>query len=235
MICSGDGGGDWGVSSQTLPEAPGQHSPLPRNLWPGLLHGAWDGHCPLPAATSRGAGQGRGDIPQGCHCAGLQPAPVAEAWRARWSSCRGSDLKDGTWETHGRQGAGIWGPRGTAKADQALALRGLRPLLGWDELPALCFGVIYRAAIYIASISAAVWGRCKEVRGEGSSLPRPWRPDAGCPAPLARVAAGSGSVGASLAAVALGASTLQKKLHIRSVALGCQVFFELALLVSAKK
>lgn len=180
-------------------------------------------------------GRGVGTSPRDAIVLGSSLHPWLEAWRARWSSCRGSDLKDGTWETHGRQGAGIWGPRGTAKADQALALRGLRPLLGWDELPALCFGVIYRAAIYIASISAAVWGRCKEARGEGSSLPRPWCPDAGCPAPLARVAAGSGSVGASLAAVALGASTLQKKLHIRSVALGCQVFFELALLVSAKK
>lgn len=59
------------------------------------------------------------------------------------------------------------------KAALALALRGLRPVLGWDELPTACFGVIYRAAIYIASISAAVWGRCEEARGEGSSLPPP--------------------------------------------------------------
>lgn len=59
------------------------------------------------------------------------------------------------------------------KAAQALALCGLRPVPGWDELPAACFGVIYRAAIYIASISAAVWGRCEEARGEGLSLPPP--------------------------------------------------------------
>lgn len=59
------------------------------------------------------------------------------------------------------------------KAAPALALRGLRAVLGWDELPAACFGVIYRAAIYIASISAAVWGLCEEARGEGSSLPPP--------------------------------------------------------------
>lgn len=57
------------------------------------------------------------------------------------------------------------------RAAQALTLCGLRPLPGWAELPASCFGVIYRAAIYIASISAAVWGRCKEARGEGSSPP----------------------------------------------------------------
>lgn len=59
------------------------------------------------------------------------------------------------------------------EAAQALALRGLGPVPGWDELPAACFGVIYRAAIYIAAISAAVWGRCEEARGEGSSLPPP--------------------------------------------------------------
>lgn len=119
---------------------------------------------------------------------------------------------------------GIESPQETAKADQALALRGLRPLPGWDELPASCFGVIYRAAIYIVSISAAVWGRCEEARGEGLRLPRPQCPDVGCPAPSARGAAGS--VGASLAvgraqlgtragpSPALGALTLQEELCI---------------------
>ena len=197
---------------------------LPRNLQPGLLQCARSGHHPVPAAVPRGAGQGCGDVPQACHRAELQPAPVAEAQRACWSSWHCSDLKDRTWETHCGQGASIWGPRGTAKADQALALRGLRPLPGWDELPASCFGVIYRAAIYIASISAAVWGRCEEARREGSSLSQPRCPDAGCPAPPARDAAGG--VGASPAAgrawlgaragpsPALRASTLQKKLRM---------------------
>lgn len=188
-----------------------------------------------------------GTSPRDAIVPGSSLRPVAEARWAPRSSCHGSDLKDGTRLTCCGQGAGIWGPQGMAKADQALALHGLKPLPSWNELPASCFGVIYRAAIYIASISAAVWGRCEEARGEGLSLPQPRCPDVGCPVPAARDAVGG--IGASLAAgrawlgtragpsPALRASTLQKKTlrMIRSAALGCQDFLELALLVSAKK
>lgn len=182
LTCSGDSIGAYlpNPGTRLLTSA----SALPRNLQPGLLWGAWGWRNPVAAATLRGAGQGHVDMPWGCHCAGLQPALVTKAQWVPWSSYHGSDLKDRTWETRCRHKAGIWGPQGMVKADQALALRGLRPLPGWDECRTSCFGVIYRAAIYIASISAAIWGRCEEAKGEGLSLLQPWCPDAGCPAPL---------------------------------------------------
>lgn len=91
-----------------------------------------------------------------------------------WSSCHDTDLKDRTLGNPWQAGSS-WHLRspGHSEYSPSLALRGLRPVLGWDELPAACFGVIYRAAIYNASISAAVWGLSEEARGEGSSLPPP--------------------------------------------------------------
>lgn len=206
MICSGDNIGAYlpNPGLRLLTSAPA----LPRNLQPGLLWGAWGWHRLVAAATLRGAGQGHVDIPWGCHYPGLQSALVTEAQWVPWSSYHGSDLKDRTWKTRCGHKAAIWDPQGMVKADQVLALRGLRPLPGWDELRASCFGVIYRAAIYITSISAAIWGRCEEAKGEGLSLPRPWCPDAGCPPPLAVL------VPAWLRAEpspTLGSSTLQKK------------------------
>lgn len=119
------------------------------------------------------------------------------------------------------------------KAAQAVALRGLRPVLGWDELPAACFGVIYRAAIYIASISAAVWGPCEEARGEGSSLPPPRaRPLQGG---MLLTALGPAWLGVE-PGMAQGLLLLQPSGHplVEKTLLGSQDFLELALPVLAE-
>lgn len=124
-------GGWWGQGRDALPKPClrllASVPALPRNLQPGLPWGPWGGHRPVPAATARRGGQGCRDVPRDAtRFGGRLGAPA-----------RGSDLKDGTWETRGGKGAGIWGPQGTAKADRALALRGLRPLPGLGRAPRL--------------------------------------------------------------------------------------------------
>lgn len=87
-----------------------------------------------------------------------------------WRSCHGSDLKDRTWQTHHVQGAGVWGPQGTAQAAQGPAQRGLRPLQGWDELTASCLG-LFIGLPFILLLFLLPCGDA--MRGEGWRLLRP--------------------------------------------------------------